>query len=94
MLWKDDYAARKYTDDPMVAILAAFRLIPDNYQNELFEDFRGAAESHDLRRLLDTISDWAATAQLYDHPTLARDLHEATRHAQGGTVTGTYLMKT
>jgi len=65
------------TSDPMVDILAAFYLIPDDYQSELFEDFRGAVEAHDLRRLLDAISDWAATAQLYDHPTLAKDLQEA-----------------
>lgn len=63
--------------DPMVGILAAFYLIPNEYQDGLFDDFRRAAEAHDLRRLLDTISDWSATAQLYDHPTLASELKDA-----------------
>lgn len=63
--------------DPIVGILAAFYLIPNNYQNELFDDFREAAEARDLRGLLDAISDWSATAQLYDHPTLASDLRDA-----------------
>lgn len=69
--------------DPMVSILAAFYLIPNDYQNELFDDFREAAEAHDLRSLLDTISDWSATAQLYDHPTLASDLRDAIGGREG-----------
>lgn len=65
------------TIDPMVNILGAFYLIPTDYRAELFTDFREAANSQDLRRLLDTISDWSATAELYAHHHLASDLQEA-----------------
>ena len=51
--------------------------IPDEYHPDLFDSIREAAVSHDLRRLLDTISDWAATAQLYADPDLAAELTEA-----------------
>ena len=63
--------------DPMVGVLAAFAFVPPEYHDDLFNDFREAAESHDLRRLLDTISDWAATAELYANPTLAAEIQEA-----------------
>ncbi len=65
------------TADPMVDILAAFYAIPNEYQADLFNDFKVAADSQDLRSLLDTISDWAATAELYAHPALAADLQDA-----------------
>ena len=65
------------TADPMIAILAAFYSIPTDCHSSLFSDFADAAHSHDLRTLLDTISDWAATAEVYAHPRLAADLREA-----------------
>jgi len=71
------------TADPMVRILSAFYSIPEEYSVELFTDFRNAAESHDLRRLLDTISDWAATAELYAHSSLAADLQGAIGERKG-----------
>lgn len=63
--------------DPIVNILAAFYSLPSDYYVNLFNDFRDAAQSQDLRRLLDTISDWAATAELYSQSSLAADLQEA-----------------
>ncbi len=64
-------------EDPIVAILAAFYSLPEQYHADLFDSIRDAANSHDLRHLLDAISDWAATAQLYANPDLAADLTEA-----------------
>ena len=69
--------------DPIIEILAAFYSVPDEYHGDLFKDFREAAEAQDLRRLLDTISDWAATAELYAHPTLAVELKEAIGGREG-----------
>ena len=63
--------------DPIIEILSAFYAIPKEYHADLFNSIQSAAESNDLRRLLDTISDWAATAQLYADPNLAADLTEA-----------------
>ena len=51
--------------DPLVTILASFHAIPEGQRKALFESFREAAESEDLRQLLDAISDWAATAEMY-----------------------------
>lgn len=65
------------TADPMVTILAAFYSIPPDYLVDLFNDFQEAAGVRDLRRLLDTISDWSATAELYAHSSLATDLQDA-----------------
>ncbi len=71
------------TADPIVNTLAAFYSLPTDYHVDLFNDFRDAAESHDLRRLLDTISDWAATAELYSRSSLAADLQEAIGERKG-----------
>lgn len=71
------------TADPIVNILAAFDFLPSDYHADLFNDFQDAAQSHDLRRLLDTISDWAATAELYSHSGLAADLQEAIGKRKG-----------
>lgn len=72
-----------FTTDPIVNILAAFYSLPTDHYAALFDDFRDAAEAHDLRRLLDTISDWAATAELYSQSGLAADLQEAIGERKG-----------
>lgn len=69
--------ARAVTPDPMVGVLSAFSSIPAEYHANLFNDFREAAEAKDLRRLLDTISDWAATAELYADEHLAQEVQQA-----------------
>lgn len=69
----------------MVGILAAFYSVPAEYHNDLFNDFREAAEARDLRRLLDTISDWAATAELYADKHLAQEVQQAIGERQGAT---------
>ena len=69
--------------DPMVGILAAFYSVPDEYHTALFNDFREAAEAKDLRRLLDAISDWAATAELYADKHLAQEVQQAIGEGQG-----------
>ena len=81
---RDHFYASMSTDeavilstDPIVEILDAFYLIPDDYRTDLFNDFRNAGDARDLRQLLDTISDWAATAELYTHSSLAADLRKA-----------------
>lgn len=71
------------TADPIVDIMAAFYHLPSGYHADLFNDFRDAAQSHDLRQLLDTISDWAATAELYSHSSLATDLQGAIAGREG-----------
>ena len=71
------------THDPMVEILNAFYSIPSDYHADLFKDFRDVADAQDLRGLLDAISDWAATAELYAHPSLANDLREAIGGREG-----------
>ncbi len=71
-------AEEALTVDPIVNILSAFYCIPSDYHSDIFHDFCEAAQSQDLRRLLDTISDWAATAELYSQPDLAADLQDAT----------------
>ena len=71
------------TADPLTAILANFRAIPAQYHADLFRDFQDAATAHDLRRLLETVSDWAATAELYASPELAADLTEAIGDRKG-----------
>jgi hypothetical protein len=65
------------TTDPIIEILAAFYYIPAKFHTDFFKDFQDAASSHDLRKLLDTISDWAATAELYAQPKLIADLKDA-----------------
>lgn len=69
--------------DPMVGILSAFYSIPDKYHAGLFDDFREAAETRDLRRLLDTISDWSATAELYADEHLTHTVQQAIGRHQG-----------
>jgi len=71
------------TPDPMVSVLSAFYSIPSEYLGDLFNDFRGAAETEDLRRLLDTISDWSATAELYADEHLAQEVKQAINGRQG-----------
>ena len=70
--------------DLMVGILAAFYSVPDEYHMALFDDFKEAAEAKDLRRLLDTISDWAATAELYADKHLAQEVQQAIEKRRGG----------
>ena len=72
-----DLATAEESKDPIVEILSAFYAIPNQYHADLFESIREAAESRDLRRLLDAISDWAATAQLYADPDLTTELTDA-----------------
>ena len=78
---QDLYAGREMppvvAPDPMVGILAAFYSVPAEYHAALFNDFKEAAEAKDLRRLLDTISDWAATAELYTDKHLAQEVQQA-----------------
>ena len=83
-------AGQQQNSDPVVEILDAFYSIPDEYHPDLFSSFRDAADSHDLRRLLEAISDWAATAQLYTNPDLAAGLTEAigTRKGAADWLTG------
>ena len=71
------------TPDPMVDILAAFYAIPSEYHADLFSDFRNAADSGDLRQLLDAISDWAATAELYADAPLMQEVLQAIEKRQG-----------
>lgn len=63
--------------DPLIGILAAFEAIPVQHRDALFADFRKAAEAKDLRRLLDAISDWAATAKRHANPGLAAEVTAA-----------------
>lgn len=63
--------------DPMIEILANFNAIPQEYRSEMFADFRTVATEEDFRGLLDTISDWAATAELHARPSLAKEVEEA-----------------
>jgi len=63
--------------DPLVPILGWFAALPSECHEALFADFADAAQKRDLRRLLDAISDWAATAELYAHPELAEEVREA-----------------
>ena len=51
--------------DPIADIRAAFVFLPLEDYPALFTDFRSAANSGDLWRLLNTLSDWTATAQRY-----------------------------
>jgi len=69
--------------DPMVGVLAAFYSVPAEYHDDLFNDFKEAAEARDLRRLLDTISDWAATAELYADERLAQEVQQAIGEHRG-----------
>ncbi len=69
--------------DPMVGILSAFYSVPAQYHADLFNDFKEAAEAKDLRRLLDTISDWAATAELYADAPLAQEVQQAIEGRRG-----------
>jgi len=69
--------ARAVIPDPMVGVLSAFSSIPAEYHANLFNDFKEAAEAKDLRKLLDTISDWAATAELYADEHLAQEVKQA-----------------
>ena len=73
----DDLASAEESKYPIVEILSAFYAIPNQYHADLFDSIREAAESHDLRQLLDAISDWSATAQLYADPDLAAELTRA-----------------
>jgi hypothetical protein len=66
-----------FVPDPMAGILSAFYSVPAKYHYDLFNDFKEAAEARDLRRLLDTISDWAATAELYADKHLAQEVQQA-----------------
>lgn len=72
-----------FVPDPMVGILSAFYSVPDKYHIDLFNDFREAAEARDLRRLLDTISDWVATAELYADEHLAQEVQQAIGERRG-----------
>ncbi len=63
--------------DPLTAVLSAFGSIPEEFLPALFQDFGEAARRGDLRQLLDTISDWAATAEAYQDPEFAEDLDNA-----------------
>jgi hypothetical protein len=63
--------------NPIVPILVAFNALPVPDREAMFEDFRKAATEKDLRQLLDMISDWAATAELYANPTLHKEFNEA-----------------
>jgi len=71
------------SEDSIVTILAAFYTIPSEYHADLFSSIREAADAHDLRRLLEAISDWAATAQVYADATLASELTEAIGSRKG-----------
>ena len=71
------------TPDPMVNIMAAFYSIPSEYHADLFSDFRNAADSGDLRQLLDAISDWAATAELYADVPLMQEVMQSIENRQG-----------
>ena len=73
------------TPDPMVGILSAFYSIPTEYLGDLFHDFDEAAEAKDLRGLLDAISDWSATAELYADEHLTREVNQAINGRQGVT---------
>ena len=64
------------TTDPMTALLAAFDSIPADVLPQMFADFEASAQSKDLRRLLDTMSDWSATADVYANPDLANALRQ------------------
>ena len=50
----------------------------------LFDDFKEAAEAKDLRRLLNTISDWMATAELYADKHLAQEVQQAIEKRREG----------
>ncbi len=63
--------------DPLVPILGWFAALPSECHEALFADFADAAQKRDLRRLLDAISDWAATAEMYAHPELAEEVRDA-----------------
>lgn len=53
------------TPDPIADIRAAFIFLPLDDYPTLFRDFRAAANSGDIRQLLDALSDWTAAAQRY-----------------------------
>ena len=63
--------------DPTISFLAAFNALPVPDREAMFEDFRKAATEKDLRQLLDTISDWAATAELYANASLGKEFEQA-----------------
>lgn len=69
--------------DPIVAILRAFEDLPVDDQSEMFTDFVVAGESRDLRTLQDTISDWAATAELYANEDLHSQVINARKEFKG-----------
>ena len=69
--------------DPMVSILAWFAALPADSHEALFADFEDAAKSRNLRSLLDAISDWAATAELYANPEIADEVREAIGGREG-----------
>ncbi len=54
-------------DGPIVLILERFSALPADCLDQLFADFETASRGRNLRALLDTISDWAATAEVYAH---------------------------
>lgn len=64
-------------DDPLVPILERFSALPADCLEQLFADFEMAGRNHNLRGLLDAISDWSATAEVYADPTLGAELREA-----------------
>ena len=53
------------TPDPIADIRAAFIFLPLDDYPALFRDFREAANSGDIGRVLDALSDWTAAAQRY-----------------------------
>lgn len=70
-------------DDPIVPILERFSSLPADCLEQLFSDFETASRDRNLRGLLDAISDWAATAEVYAHPTLGAELREAINGHEG-----------
>jgi len=64
--------------------LAVTYSVPDEYHMALFDDFKEAAEAKDLRRLLNTISDWMATAELYADKHLAQEVQQAIEKRREG----------
>lgn len=72
-----------HEDDPIVPILERFLALPADCLEQLFADFETAGRDRNLRGLLDTISDWAATAEVYAHPTLGAELREAINGREG-----------